>query len=186
MKIGYARTSTVDQQASLESQQEILNEEGCEKIFIEEASAVSKRPVLDQAIDFAREGDVLIVKSMDRLARSVAHMVELSKKLEENGVVLKILNMSLDTATPTGKLVLNVIMSISQFERELMLERQLIGIAKAKADGKYKGRKPTAMAHKEEVLKLVSDGVSKRSIAKQLGIGEASIYRIIKMEKNAA
>jgi DNA invertase Pin-like site-specific DNA recombinase len=186
MKIGYARTSTHEQKASLLSQQETLKQEGCEKLFIEEASAVSNRPILEAAIEFAREGDILVVKSMDRLARSVAHMVELSKTLEEKKVILHILNMNVDTSTPTGKLILNVVSSISQFERELMLERQKIGIVKAKAEGKFRGRKPTVMARKEEILKLVNQGMSKRQIARDLGIGEASIYRIIKLAKDAA
>ena len=183
MKIGYVRTSTVDQKASLQEQQRVLKEEGCEKIFIEEASAVGNRPILEQALDFVREGDHFVVKSMDRLARSISHMVELSKVLEDKGVVLKVLNMNIDTSTPTGKLLTNLIISISQFERELMLERQRIGIAAAKSQGKYKGRKPTPDSTKEQILNMVQEGMKKRHIAKELGIGEATIYRIINESK---
>lgn len=183
MKIGYARTSTVDQKNGLNAQKDTLLENGCEKIFVEEASAVGKRPVLEQVLDFARDGDFIIVKSMCRLARSVSHMVQISKALEEKGVILKILNMNIDTSNPTGKLILNVVSSINQFERELLLERQLVGIAAAKAQGKYKGRKPTPDATKERVLELVNGGMKKRHVAKELKLGEATVYRIINEDR---
>jgi DNA invertase Pin-like site-specific DNA recombinase len=115
MKIGYVRTSTVDQKNSLKSQEEVLSQAGCEKLFIEEASAVGKRPILEEALDYLRDGDQLIVTSMDRLARSVSHMVEISTNLENKKVNLNILNMGIDTTTPTGKLMLNIITSINQF-----------------------------------------------------------------------
>ena len=115
MKIAYIRTSTTDQKNSLKSQEEVLRQAGCEKLFIEEASAVGKRPILEEALDYLRDGDQLIVTSMDRLARSVSHMVEISTNLENKKVNLNILNMGIDTTTPTGKLMLNIITSINQF-----------------------------------------------------------------------
>lgn len=181
MIIGYARTSTLDQTAGLEAQHRDLASAGCEKLFTEQVSSVdmAKREKLEEAIDYAREGDVLVVTKLDRLARSVAHLVKITERLEANGVKLRILDGAIDTATANGRLVLNMLTSIAQFEREIMLERQREGIAKAKADGKYKGRKPTAMAKTDEVIKLAREGVKPLKIAKTLSIGKSSVYRIL-------
>lgn len=179
MIIGYARTSTVEQLAGLEAQERELLQSGCEKLFLEQASSVGSRPKLDSAFDFAREDDVLVVTKLDRLARSVPHLWELVTKLEEKGVALRILNMGLDTATPTGRLMLNVLGSVAQFEREMMLERQREGIAKAKAEGKYKGRKPTVRIMAAHVWELANQGATRREIAERLGVGERSVYRVL-------
>jgi DNA invertase Pin-like site-specific DNA recombinase len=186
MKIAYIRTSTTDQKNSLKSQEEVLRQAGCEKLFIEEASAVGKRPILEEALDFLRDGDQLCVKSMDRLARSVSHMVEISSMLEKKNVHLNILNMGIDTTTPTGKLMLNLITSINQFERELLLERQAMGIEAAKKQGKYKGRKPLSEEVKNEVLTLIGEGLQKRQVSQQMKLSENTIYRIIRESKQAA
>jgi len=145
MLIGYARTSTQDQKYSLEAQVEELKAAGCERLYQEEVSSVdSQRVELENALDYIREGDVLVVKKLDRLARSVADTVKIIERLEAKKAGLKILNMKIDTTTPEGRLQFNLFAAIAQFEREVMLERQKVGIAKAKADGKYKGRKPTS------------------------------------------
>ena len=147
VRIGYARTSTTDQKAGLEAQLRDLKAAGCTKIFREELSSVAaRRPQLDAALEWVREGDILIVTKLDRLARSVSDMVAITEALKKKGVALRILAMNLDTSTPTGKLMVNLLGSIAEFERELMLERQREGIAKAKAEGKYAGRQPTADA----------------------------------------
>ena len=181
MLVGYARTSTLDQTAGLEAQQRDLNAIGCEEIFTEQVSSVdvAKREKLEEAIKFARKGDVLVVTKLDRLARSVAHLVKITERLEAKGVALRILDGAIDTSTANGRLMLNMLTSIAQFEREIMLERQREGIAKAKADGKYKGRKPTAMAKADEVMKLAREGMPPLKIASALGIGKSSVYRII-------
>lgn len=181
MLIGYARTSTVDQKAGLAAQLRDLETAGCERIFTEEVSSVDvvKREQLAEALAFARTGDTLVVTKLDRLARSVAHLVELLARLESKGVALRILAMGIDTSTPTGKLMLTVLGGVAEFEREIMLERQREGIAKAKAAGKYKGRAPTAQAKAEDVLKLHKEGVGGTEIARRLGIGRASVYRIL-------
>ncbi|MDF1710474.1 MAG: recombinase family protein [Paracoccaceae bacterium] len=181
MLIGYARTSTLDQKAGLEAQTRDLTADGCERIFEEQVSSVDmvKREALAQAIAFARHGDTLVVTKLDRLARSVAHLVEVMGQLEAKGVALRILAMNIDTATPTGKLMLAILGGVAEFEREIMLERQREGIAKAKAEGKYKGRAPTARAKAEDVMKLHDEGVGGTEIAKRLGIGRASVYRIL-------
>jgi DNA invertase Pin-like site-specific DNA recombinase len=184
MIVGYARTSTLDQTAGLEAQQRDLAVVGCEKVFVEQVSSVdvSAREQLAQALDYIREGDTLVVTKLDRLARSMAHLVELLAEVEKKGASLRILDMGIDTGTPNGRLMLNLLGSIAQFEREIMLERQREGIAKAKAAGKYKGRKPTAKAKAKEVLELHVEGVGGTEIAKRLGIGRASVYRILKEE----
>lgn len=130
-------------------------------------------------MDYLREGDQFVVAKIDRLARSVADLVRITEVLAKKGVALKILDMNLDTSTPTGKLMLNLLGSIAQFERELMLERQREGIAKAKADGKYKGRAPTARAKADEVRKLAAEKVGPMEIARRLDIGRSSVYRIL-------
>lgn len=180
--IGYARTSTSDQKAGLAAQVRDLTDAGCVKLFKEEISSVGTRPELDRALDYVREGDTLIVTKLDRLARSVADLVTITEALRAKGVALRILAMNLDTATPTGKLMLNLLGSIAEFERELMLERQREGIAKAKAEGKYKGRAPTARAKADDVVRLKAGGMTADAIAAKLGIGRASVFRIMRAQ----
>ena len=179
MLIGYARTSTMEQVAGFDAQERDLNSIGCEKVFSEQVSSVGDRPRLTAALDFLREGDTLVVTKLDRLARSVLHLGEIVNKIREKGANLRILGMDIDTATPTGTLLLNMLGSVAQFEREMMLERQREGIAKAKGEGKYKGRKPTAQAKADEVKALEAAGVSPTEIAKRLGIGRTSVYRAL-------
>jgi len=186
MLIGYARTSTSDQIAGLEGQERDLLAQGCERLWREQTSALGPRVALEEAISFARAGDSLVVTKICRLARSVANLVSIIDRLEKKGVSLRILSMGIDTATPTGRLMLNLLGLISQFEREVMLERQREGVAKAKAEGKYKGRKPTARAKSDQILELDRQGLSREGIAKQVGIGIASVYRILKSAKMAA
>lgn len=179
--VGYARTSTVDQKAGLEAQERDLRNAGCTKIFSEKISSVAKqRPQLDAVLDYVREGDTLVVTKLDRLARSVADLVAIMGKLNGKGVALRILAMNLDTATPTGKLMVNLLGSIAEFERELMLERQREGIAKAKAEGKYKGRAPTARQKTADVLRLKAEGKTVDTIVRELGISRSSVFRILR------
>lgn len=177
MLIGYARTSTLEQEAGLAAQVRDLKRLGCEKIFKEQASATAARAQLDATIDFCRQGDTLVVTKLDRLARSVKHMWEVLDRLQSKAVAVRIENLGIDTNTPTGKLMLNILGGVAEFEREMMLERQREGIAKAKAEGKYRGRKPTAAARASEVLALRKEGLSMNAIARQLGIGKGSVYR---------
>nr|WP_155249146.1 recombinase family protein [Mesorhizobium loti] len=178
--VGYARTSTTDQKAGLEAQLRDLSAAGCKKLFREELSSVADtRPQLQAALDWVRDGDTLLVTKLDRLARSVADLVAITEALRVKGVGLRILAMNLDTTTPTGKLMLNLLGSIAEFERELMLERQREGIAKAKAEGKYAGRQPTARRQSGEVLRLKAEGKSAGDIVAALGISRASVFRIL-------
>lgn len=181
MLVGYARTSTLDQSAGLEAQLRDLTAAGCERVFEEQVSSVDvkARKALEEALSYIREGDTLVVTKLDRLARSMAHLMEIRQRLEGRGTHLKIINLNLDTTTPTGKLMLNLLGSVAEFERAIMLERQREGIAKAKAAGKYKGRAPTARVKSDEVLALAADGVGATEIARRVGIGRASVYRIL-------
>lgn len=179
MRIGYARTSTVEQIAGLEAQTRDLAAASVERVFQEQVSSVdAQRPQLEAAIDYVREGDVLVVTKLDRLARSVADLVAIEGRLSAKGVGLVILNPAMDTSTPAGRLTFNVLASVAQFEREIMLERQREGIAKAKSEGKYKGRAPTARAKSAEVEELLKQGLGASEVAKKLGIGRASVYRV--------
>ncbi len=180
MIVGYARTSTTEQEAGLSAQLRDLEAAGCDRVFKEQVSSVDRdaRHELNAAMDYVRDGDTLIVTKLDRLARSVTHLLELVEALKAKGATLRILAMDIDTGTPTGKLMVSVLGSVAAFEREIMLERQREGIAKAKAEGKYKGRKPTAKAKADEVLRLLADGYGATEVAKLIGIGRASVYRI--------
>ena len=181
MIVGYARTSTMDQTAGLEAQERELRDAGCDKLFVEQVSSVDvrARDRLAEALDYVRDGDTLVVTKLDRLARSVAHLLEVLEALTAKGASLRILSMGIDTGTATGKLMLTLLGGVAEFERSIMLERQREGIAKAKAAGKYKGRKPTAMAKSDDVLALKAKGMKPNDIAKEVGIGRASVYRIL-------
>ncbi|MFG1281553.1 recombinase family protein [Xanthobacter autotrophicus] len=180
--IGYGRTSTTEQEAGLEAQRRDLAAAGCGKVYLERASAVSERAVLRQALDYVREGDTLVVTKIDRLARSTINLWDIVRGLDAKGVGLRVLNLGgevVDTRSATGRLILTIFAGFAQFEREMMLERQREGIAKARAEGKYTGRKPTARAKASEALELHREGKTPTEIAKALGIGRASVYRII-------
>ena len=179
MLIGYARTSTREQEAGLAAQLRDLQALGCEKVFSEQTSATGPRPELERAMEFAREGDTIIVTKLDRLARNVTHLGTIVEALTAKGVALRIVNLGIDTGTATGKLVLTVMGGIAEFERAMMLERQRDGIAAAKAEGAYKGRKPTARAKGDEVKALSAQGLSMGEIATRLGIGKGSVHRIL-------
>jgi len=182
MIVGYARTSTVDQQAGFEDQKQALLATGCTKIMSEMVSSVSERPQLEAALDFVREGDTLAVTRMDRLARSTTDLLSIIATLERKGVALRILDFggaAVDTSSPTGRLVITMLGAVAECERALLLDRQRCGIAKAKAEGRYKGRKPTARAKTADVLRLKGRGLGPAAIASEIGISRASVYRIL-------
>jgi DNA invertase Pin-like site-specific DNA recombinase len=178
-RIGYARTSTVDQVAGLEAQVAELNAAGVDRLFKEQVSSMAERAQLDAALTYARDGDTFIVTKLDRLARSVSGLVTLAEELRVKGVVLRILSPDIDTGTPVGQLLLNLLAAVAQFEREIMLERQREGIAKAKREGRYSGRQKTAQRHAAQVKELHSGGARPPAIAKALGISRSSVYRIL-------
>ena len=187
MIVGYARTSSLAQVAGLEAQERELRAAGCDKIFREQVSSVAERQQLEAALDYVREGDSFTVTKLDRLARSVGDLLAIVARLEAKRVSLRVLSMSgnqaLDTATSTGRLMLSVIGAVGQAEREAMLERQREGIAKAKREGRYKGRVPTARRQAAEIIRLKEAGVRPSEIAIRLGIGRASVYRVLASEQ---
>lgn len=177
MEYGYARVSTVGQ--SLEAQLEQLS--FCDVIFQEKVSAATlDRPELDSLIRRMKSHDVLNVTKLDRLARSTKDLLEIVEDLNSRNAALKILNINLDTSTPTGKLMLTVLGAIATFEREIMLERQAEGIAQAKRDGKYKGRKPTSPEKVAQALTLIANGGTRKGAAQEVGVSVHTIYRFEK------
>ena len=190
MIVGYARTSSLAQVAGLEAQERDLRAAGCEKIFQEQVSSVAERQQLEQALDYVREGDQFVCTKLDRLARSVGDLLAIVARLERKKVSLRVLSISgnraLDTATSTGRLMLAVIGAVGQAEREAMLERQREGIAKAKREGRYKGRVPTARRRADEIIRLKETGIKPSEIAVRLGIGRASVYRVLGAQTTGA
>jgi DNA invertase Pin-like site-specific DNA recombinase len=175
--IGYARVSSAGQ--SLEVQLEALKV--CDKLFKEkESGAKAERIQLNTMLDYAREGDTITVTKLCRLARNTKHLLEIVDYLDNKGVSLMVLNLGIDTKSPTGRLMLTMIGAVASFERQLLLERQAEGIALAKSKGKYKGRKPTARARESDVVLLAENGSSVTKISTQLNISKSSVYRILK------
>jgi len=187
--VGYCRTSTSDQVAGSEAQERDLLATGCtEKVFREHISSLAVREQLEAALDWVREGDVLVVTRLDRLARSTADLLRIIASLEAKGVGLRILDFggsAVDTQSPTGKLLLVVLSAIAQWEREIMIARQREGIAKAKAEGRYKGRAPTARAKLSQVRELQATGLGASAIAERLSISRASVYRLLDQARAA-
>lgn len=179
--VGYARTSTREQQAGLDVQLAELSRAGCSKVFTEQVSsvAIGRRHELDRALEYVREGDVFVITKIDRLARSLPHLLATIQRLEDKGVALRILSLSIDTSTPQGRLMLNVMGAVAEFERSLMLERQADGIAAAKAAGKYKGRVPTARRKAEAILSMADAGLPRSEVARRAGVSVASVYRVL-------
>ncbi len=178
MLVGYARVSSIGQ--SLDAQVEMLAAAGCEKTFSEKVTGTSTagRAALADAIDFVREGDTLVVTRLDRLARSSNDLHNLIAKLAAKKVGFKCLQQAgVDTDTGMGKLVLAILGAVAEFETDIRKDRQSEGIARAKDRGVYKGRKPTVAVN--EVVRLHKKGVGASEIARQLGIGRASVYRAL-------
>src|ERR1700676_1320826 len=178
ISVGYTRTSTVDQQAGLDAQLRDLKTAGCEEVFFEQVSAVGQRDRLKEALRFVRRGDTLVVCKPDRLARSTTDLLRIVEELDRRGVGLIMLSrggQQIDTRAPTGKLMITMLGAIAEFERGLLLERQREGVAKAKQDGKYKGRKPTARAKAAEVIRLDPEGLQPTRVPERRGIVVASV-----------
>ncbi|MDE2440984.1 MAG: recombinase family protein [Betaproteobacteria bacterium] len=178
MLVGYGRVSSSGQ--SLDLQLEALAQAGCEKVFAEKVSGRSTkdRTELADALDWVRDGDTLVVTRLDRLARSVADLHQIIERLTAKGVAFRCLNQSgVDTDSSTGRLMLAVLGAVAQFENDIRAERQREGIEKAKAEGKYRGRKRTV--DPGEVKALHQNGLGPAQIARQLGIGRASVYRAL-------
>lgn len=176
MIVGYARVSSSSQ--SLEVQHEQLDAAGCEKVFAEKRSGrtTEGRDALVDAIDFVREGDVLAVTRFDRLARSVVDLHRLIERLTAKGCGFRVLQQSgVDTTTSTGKLTLSILGAVAEFEADIRRDRQRDGIERAKANGVYRGRKASIDTARIEAL--MAAGMAPAAIAREMGIGRASVYR---------
>jgi len=177
MLVGYARVSSAGQ--SLEVQRDALVASGCEKLFAEKQSGTStdNRAALAEALDFIREGDTFLITRIDRLARSVGDLEAIVARVRAKGAFLKAIEQPIDTSTPAGIAFLQMLGVFAQFETAIRKERQLEGIAKAKQEGRYKGRKPSVDV--EQVRKLKAEGIRPSVIAATLGIARASVYRAL-------
>jgi DNA invertase Pin-like site-specific DNA recombinase len=174
---GYARVSTTDQ--DVEIQEAALRAAGCDVIRSEKISGTSRngRSELETLMHFVRPGDMLVVTRVDRLARSIGDLQDIVRELRAKGVSLKATEQPIDTSTAAGKAFLDMLGVFAEFETNLRKERQLEGIAKAKANGIYKGRKPRI--DKTVVMALKAEGLGGSAIAKRLGIGRTSVYRLL-------
>src|SRR5262245_10485973 len=174
---GYARVSTIDQDLALQKQ--ALKAAGCEVIRAEKASGSSRagREELERLLDFLQEGDVLMVTRIDRLARSIGDLQDIVRLLKSKKVSLKATEQPIDTSTADGKALVGMVGVFAEFETNLRKERQLEGIAKAKAEGVYKGRKPSIS--RDKIISLKGEGMGATEIAERLGIGRASVYRLL-------
>ena len=175
--IGYARVSTTDQDLTI--QLAALNAVGCEVIRQEKASGttIAGRQELRTVLEFIRAGDTLIVTRIDRLARSIGDLQDIVRTLRTRGAALRATEQPIDTTTAAGKCFLDMLGVFAEFETNLRKERQLEGIAKAKAAGVYKGRPATIEA--AQVRELKAQGIGASEIAKRLKIGRASVYRVL-------
>lgn len=194
MKIGYARVSTRDQ--NLELQLDALNKYECEKIFQEKQSAVKERPELDKMLNMLRKGDKVVVWKLDRLGRSLKHLIDLMNEFNSKGVEFISLSDNIDTTTIQGRLIFNLFASFAEFERELIRERTRAGLKSARENGRIGGKKPgltpeakrkaLAVYHftVENRKKPKEQRMSINELAKAVGISRASYYRYIEWAKN--
>jgi DNA invertase Pin-like site-specific DNA recombinase len=175
--IGYARVSTTDQDLSI--QEAALRAAGCEVIRTEKRSGATTegRTELQTVLEFLRKGDVLKVTRVDRLARSIGDLQDIVRALRAKGAALQATEQPIDTSTAAGKCFLDMLGVFAEFETNLRRERQAEGIAKAKAAGVYRGRKPSVDA--VQVKRLRAEGLGASQIAKRLKIGRASVYRVL-------
>ncbi len=179
MLIGYARVSTLDQ--NLELQAEALIKAGCKKIFEDKVSGSrTERPGLLKAQEALRDGDTLVVWKLDRLGRSVKHLVDLVGQLHKQGVQFKSLTDSIDTATASGRFFFHVMASLAEMERELTIERTRAGLAVARQLGRKGGRKRQMTESKiKSAKKLLASGLPPRDVASNLGVSVPTLYRWI-------
>lgn len=175
--VGYARVSTTDQDPALQVQ--ALAAAGCERTFIDRASGVlTQRPELDAALAYLREGDTLVVWRLDRLGRSLRHLLDVVSQMGGRGVGFRSLTEALDTETSSGRLLFAIVAAIAEFERDLIRERTQAGLAAARARGHRGGRKPLMTATKLALARRMHDeGVAASEIAHTLGVSRPTVYR---------
>lgn len=187
MLVGYARVSTEDQNPDL--QRRALKEAGCKKVFEEKASGAQRdRPQLAAALDYMREGDTLCVWKLDRLARSLKQLIETVETFDERGTHLLSLTEKIDTSTPSGRLVFHVFGALAEFERGLIRERTLAGLASARARGRVGGRPKSLSETKLKAAKamLQAGEMTVTEIAKQLDVSPSTLYRYLPAARSNA
>lgn len=178
MLLGYARVSTDQQDHAL--QMDALRAAGCSKLFTEVASGSrTDRPELAKLLDTAREGDTLVVWRLDRLGRSLRHLIDLSEQLQARGIALRSLNESIDTGTPAGRFLFSILGALGQMELEIIRERTKAGLRAAAARGRRGGRPPSMDAPKITAAKamLAAGTMTAAEVAKQLGVAPSTLYR---------
>jgi DNA invertase Pin-like site-specific DNA recombinase len=181
--IGYARVSTVDQDVAL--QRDALHQAGCTRIFEDYgvSGVKTERPALLAALAYIREGDVLVVWKLDRLGRSLAHLITTVSDLEKRGVGLRSLTEAIDTTTSGGRLIFHVFGALGQFERDVIRERTRAGLTAAAARGRKGGRKPVVTADKlKRARALRTQGLNVRETAKRLKVGKTALYEALAAE----
>ena len=179
-EIGYARVSTADQDHAL--QRDALNAAGCSRVFTETASgALRDRPELGKVLDYLRPGDTLVVWKLDRLGRSISHLIEIVTALGDRGIGFRSLTEGFDTTTPGGKLIFHVLASLAEFEREIIRERTNAGLAAARAEGRKGGRPPALTGAKLEHARALRDAGqhTTTAIAEIVGVSRATLYRAL-------
>lgn len=186
MKIGYARVSTREQNP--EGQEDALNRAGCDRVFIDKITGkLAKRPGLDQALMMLRDGDQFVVTKLDRLGRSLEDLIALSRRLDETGVALVVIDQGVDTSTPVGRMFFQILGAVAEFEHSLMSQRTMDGLAAARARGRKGGRKKVLRPRQVQLAQqmydeLGEDGKRKYTvqyIAEELGVSRPTIYRYL-------
>lgn len=182
----YARTSTQEQ--NVQQQAEVLSEKYKHDYIVTEkfTGTTVDRPKFTTLLKKLHTGDQLIVREVSRIGRNAAEVLSVSEDLKSRGISLVIDNLGIDVSTPAGNMVLTVLAGAAQMEKELLLERQAIGIARAKKEGKYAGRKPLEKGVVETAKKMIAEGMSKSATAKQLKIGQSTLYRYLSLELTEA
>ncbi|PWY55654.1 transposon DNA-invertase [Legionella qingyii] len=180
MRVGYARVSTHEQ--NLDLQLDELKRAGCEQIFTDKISgSISERPGLEKVENFLREGDVLVVWRLDRLGRSLKHLISYVSKLEEKGIGFHSVTEAINTETPSGKFMFHVFGALSEFERNLIKERTLAGLEAARARGRQGGRPEKLSGEQKELVRTLyaNKKHSIQSICKMVGVGKTTLYKYI-------
>jgi DNA invertase Pin-like site-specific DNA recombinase len=187
MKVGYGRVSTVEQ--SVAAQEDALYAAGCERVFIDQVSGkLASRPGLEKALlSASRAGDVLVVTKLDRLGRSLAHLIDLAQLLDDRGVDLVVLDQGIDTSTPVGRMFFHILGAVAEFEHALVSERTRDGLAAARARGRTGGTKPKLSGRQVEALKVMygeADAGGRRvhtvkDVAAAFSVSRASVYRYL-------
>lgn len=191
MRIGYGRVSTRDQNP--DAQKDALTAARCDQIFVDKASGkLASRPELDKALIAVRDGDELVITKLDRLGRSLKNLIELSEQLQSKGVALVVLDQSIDTSTPAGRMFFQILGAIAEFERALLVERTHDGLAAARARGRVGGRKKALRPRQADLAQqmydeLGPDGKRKHTvqdIARELGVARTTIYRYLERDSS--